>query len=144
MTAGCRPLWVVCALFVSGLVSAPAHGQSFRWPPDYPPAGPEYARVTITNQSNATVSFRAQWPGEGFQRKVLAPGQRVTLETSFPHFTPNPVLTVTYRPRAWRRHRDVVSLPSGHVDPATDNPGRVYDFYRERSNVGPIVNLVAR
>jgi hypothetical protein len=103
-----------------------------------------YARVTITNQSNVTVSFRAQWPGQGSQRKVLAPGQRVTLETAFPQFTPNPELTVTYRPRAWHRNRDTMSLSSGHVDPATDNPGRVYDFYGRRGNRGEVMELVAR
>jgi hypothetical protein len=132
----------VAALFVLA-VAGPASAQSLRWP-SYPAAYPVYARVTITNQTDIAIVFRSQWGNEEPRREVLEPGRAVTLETTFAAGTPKPELTVVYRTGSWHRRPEVVSLPSGHVDPGTDNPGRVYDFYRQRSNVGPIVTLTAR
>ena len=149
MTINYRPGWVVSALFVAAVVAGPASAQSLRWPSNYPPsyypdAEPVYARVTITNQTNITIRFRARWPNEAAQRKVLSPGESVTLETTFAPLTPNPELRVSYRPGRRARHREVMHLPSGHVDPNTYNPGRVYDFYRQWSNRRPLVTLTAR
>ena len=143
MSALYRPLGVVCALFIAALSAVPASAQSFRWP-SYPTADPVYARVTITNQTDISVVFRSQWPGSESERHVLGPGEHVTLETTFAPLTPKPEMVVRYRTGGWLRRPEVLSLPSGHVDPYTDNPGRVYDFYRSPSNVGPIVTLTAR
>jgi hypothetical protein len=107
------------------------------------PSYPVYARVTITNQTDIAVVFHSRWGNEAAKRDVLDPGRSVTLETTFPAGTPKPELTVEFRARPGAP-LDALRLPSGHVDPATDNPGRVYDFYRQRSNVGEIVTLTAR
>ena len=146
MFAISRPRWIVGALFVIAVTAAPASAQSFRWP-SYPNwnRSPVYARVTITNQTDIAIVFRSQWPNEDWQRHILRPGEDVVLETTFPRFTPKPEVTVRFRTgRGWLRRPQVLSLPSGHVNPNTYNPGRVYDFYAERSNVGPIVTLTAR
>jgi hypothetical protein len=138
-----RPLRIIAALFLVALSAAPAAAQSFRRPP-FPVAEPVSARVTITNQSDVTVAFRAHWGNERPQERVLDPGRAVTLETTFPAGTPRPELTVLFRNGPWLRRPEVLSLPSGHVDPRTDNPGRVYDFFTRRSNVGDIVTLQPR
>jgi len=106
-------------------------------------AEPVYARVTITNQTNIATVFHSHWGNDSARKDVLDPGQTVTLETTFPAGTAKPELTVEFRSRPGARP-DVLSLASGHVDPATNNPGRVYDFYLQRSNVGEIVTLTAR
>ena len=142
MTTLDRPRWVACTLFVVALTAAPAAAQSFRRPPA-PIAEPVFARVTITNQTDVAVAFQSYWRDEPARREVLDPGRSVTLETTFRAGDPKPELTVIYRSGAWYRP-DVVTVPSGHVDPGTDNPGRVYDFYRKRSNVGQVVTLQAR
>lgn len=103
-----------------------------------------YARVAITNQTDIAIMFRSYWGSEEPRREVLEPGGAVTLETTFAAGTPKPELTVVYRTGSRHRRPEVVSLPSGHVDPGTDNPGRVYDFYKQRSNVGPLITLTAR
>jgi hypothetical protein len=128
---------------VSALAVAPASAQTLRQP-WYPSFQPAYARVTITNQTDISVVFRTQWPNEEGQRHTLGPGEQVTLETTFVPLTPKPELEVRYRTGGWLRRPHVLSLPSGHVDPATYNPGRVYDFYQQPSNVGPLVTLTAR
>ena len=138
-----RPGWVLGALFVAAVAAAPSSAQPIRWP-YYPAAYPVYARVTITNQTDVAVVFRSQWPGREAERHVLSPGEHVTLETTFAPLTPKPELVVRFRTGGWRRPAEVLTLPSGHVDPGTDNPGRVYDFYRQLSNVGPLVTLTAR
>jgi len=137
-----RPAWVA-ALFVLAVAAGPAPAQSLRRPP-YPVAPPVYARVTITNQTDIAIVFRSSWGNEEPRRDLLEPGRAVTLETTFAAGTPKPELTVVYRTGSWHRRPEVVSLPSGHVDPGTDNPGRVYNFYRQRSNVGEVVTLTAR
>lgn len=138
-----RPRWVAAALLLTALIALPVAGQSFRRPA-YPVAEPVYARVTITNQTDLSIVFRAHWGNEPPREHVLDPGRAATLETAFPAGTPKPELTVTYRNGPWLRRPEVLSLPSGHVDPGTDNPGRVYDFYKRPSNVGEIVTLQAR
>jgi len=140
MCAIYRAAWVA-GLFAL-VVAGPAAAQPLR--PGYPVAPPVYARVTIANQTDMAIVFRSHWGNEEPRREVLEPGRAVTLETTFPPGTPKPELTVVYRTGSWHRRPEVVSLPSGHVDPGTDNPGRVYDFYRQRSNEGPILTLTAR
>jgi hypothetical protein len=134
---------VIGALFIAAVAATPTAAQSFRWP-SYQAAYPVYARVTVTNQTDISVVFRSQWPGGEPERHVLGPGEHVTLETTFAPLTPKPEVVVRYRTGGWLRRPEVLSLPSGHVDPYTDNPGRVYDFYRSPSNVGEIVTLSAR
>lgn len=130
-------------LVLVALGAAPALGQSFR--PTLQPSGqPVYARVTITNPTDITIVFQAEWPGEEARREILEPGQSVRLQTTFRRFTPNPELTVTYRNGPWYRRPEVVTLPSGHVRPGTNNPGRIYDFDRQRSNIGPLLVLKPR
>ena len=143
MTTFYRPRWVAGTLLLAALIALPVAAQSFRQP-WYPGSYPVHARVTITNQTDIAVVFHAQWGDELARREVLDPGQATTLETTFRAGTPKPELTVTYRTGPWHRRPEVLSLPSGHVDPQTNNPGRVYDFYQQRSNVGPIVTLSAR
>lgn len=132
-----RPAWVAGALFVILWLADAASAQD-------PPGTPVYGRVTITNQTDIAVVFRARWPNEEPRRHILNAGESTTLETTFAAGTPKPELRVVYQTGSWRRRPEVFSLPSGHVDPRTDNPGRVYDFYRQESNVGPIVTLTAR
>lgn len=141
MLARNRPRWATCALFLVAVV--PASAQSFR-PSPYPVAEPVYARVTITNQTDMAIVFRSSWGTEEPRQHALDAGRSVTLETTFAAGTPKPELTVVYRTGPWHRRPEVLSLPSGYVDPRTDNPGRVYDFNRQRSNEGPIVTLTAR
>jgi len=138
MVAITRPGWVAALLVLAA--AAPLPAQSLRWPA----APPVYARVTITNQTDIAIVFRSHWGNEEARREMLEPGRSVTLETTFPAGSPKPELTVVYRTGPWHRRPEVVSLPSGHVDPGTNNPGRVYDFYRQRSNVGEIVTLTSR
>jgi hypothetical protein len=133
-----RPPWVAALLVLAA--AAPLPAQSLR----SPVAPPVYARVTITNQTDIAIVFRSHWGNEEPRREVLEPGRSVSLETTFAAGSPKPELTVVYRTGPWHRRPEVVSLPSGHVDPGTNNPGRVYDFYRQRSNVGEIVTLTAR
>jgi len=135
-------VWVACTLVVLAFVAGPAPAQSLR--PAYPVAPPAYARVTITNQTDMAIVFHAHWGAEEPRRYVVEPGRAVTLETTFAPLTPKPEVTVTYRIGRWYRRPGVLSLPSGHVDPNTDNPGRVYDFYEQRSNAGEVVTLTAR
>lgn len=138
-----RPRWVAAVFVLALAAPAPAPAQSLRWP-SYPAAYPVYARVTITNQTDMAIVFRSNWGSEQPRRDVLEPGRAVTLETTFAAGTAKPELTVVYRTGSWHRRPELVTLPSGHVDPGTDNPGRVYDFYRQRSNVGPLITLTAR
>ena len=74
---------------------------------------------------------------------VVDPGRAVTVETPFPSGPTKPNLTVRYRQTRWAP-RTTVEVSSGHVDPGKDNPGRVYDFYRQRPNVGTLSHLTAR
>jgi len=143
MTTPNRPRWVTGTLLVVALSAVPAAAQSFRRPP-FPVADPVFARVTITNQSDVAVVFRAHWGNESPRERALDPGRAVTLETTFSAGTPRPELTVLFRNGPWLRRPEVLSLPSGHVDPRTDNPGRVYDFFRRPSNVGEILTLQPR
>jgi hypothetical protein len=84
------------------------------------------------------------WPRERAQRMTLRPGQVYTAQTTFPAGTIQPDLIVRYDDSDWDRRRERVELPSGHVAPYTDNPGRVYDFWRVRTPFGPAVNLQPR
>src|SRR5436190_1654549 len=113
-----RPRLIAGAILLTAVIAIPATAQPFRYP--YPP--PVYARVTLTNQTDLAVVFHSRWGDEPLRENLLDPGRSMTLEATFPPGTPKPELTVEYRPRPGARP-DVFSLPSGHVDPATDNPG---------------------
>jgi hypothetical protein len=103
----------------------------------------QYARVTITNQTDVTIVFDAGWEGQALREMSVEPGKAVTVETPFPPGPTKPNLTVKYRQSRWAP-RTTTEVSSGHVDPRTDNPGRVYDFYRKRTNDGPMFVLSPR
>jgi hypothetical protein len=103
----------------------------------------QYARVTITNQTDVAITFDAAWEGQAAREMVVDPGRAVTVETPFPSGPTKPNLTVRYRQTRWAP-RTTVEVSSGHVDPRTDNPGRVYDFYRKRTNEGSMFVLSPR
>jgi hypothetical protein len=111
--------------------------------PSAAPAQNPYARVTIANQTDVAIVFDAGWEGQAAREFVVEPGKAVTAETAFPPGPTRPNLTVRYRQWRWMP-RITVELASGHVDPRTDNPGRVYDFYRKRTNEGPMLQLSPR
>jgi hypothetical protein len=111
--------------------------------PSVSSAQSEYARVTITNQTDVAIVFDAAWEGQGAREMAVEPGRAVTLETPFSTGTALPNLTVRYRQTRWAP-RTTVEVSSGHVDPRTDNPGRVYDFYRKRTNEGAMFVLSPR
>lgn len=101
----------------------------------------KYARVALKNESNVTVVFEMKWSNKDKVKEVvLDPGQKFTAETAFPPSPTKPVLTVAFQP-APRREKEVMQLESGHIDPTTNNPGRVYEFFRKRTNEGVIVVL---
>jgi hypothetical protein len=114
--------------------------------PNYRPPGGDarYARVTLTNPSDVTVTFRMKWPGRPAERMTLRPGEQFTAETTFPAGTIQPDLRVRFEAGDWDRRREALELPSGHVAPYTNNPGRVYDFWRVRTPFGSVIDLRPR
>jgi hypothetical protein len=102
-----------------------------------------YARVTITNQTDVAVVFDMGWEGQAAKEVVVDPGKATTVETQFPPGPTKPKLSVRYRQMKWVP-RVTVELESGHVDPATNNPGRVYDFNWKRTNEGTKLMLGPR
>lgn len=102
-----------------------------------------YARVTITNQTDVAVVFEAGWVGQPAKEVVIDPGKAVTVGTEFPPGPTKPKLSVRYRQKQWVP-RTTIELDSGHVDPRTNNPGRVYDFNWRRTNEGTTLLLSPR
>ena len=119
------------------LLLAPSDSQAYR---HQPWADVRYARVTLTNQADVPITVRYHWPDQRPERVTLRPGEQQTIETSFPAGTLQPDLIVRWEAgdRDFRRER--MELPSGHVAPYTNNPGRVYDFWR----VGRTIDLRPR
>ena len=111
--------------------------------PSVAPAQNPYARVTISNQTDVAIAFDAGWEGQAAREFVVEPGRAVTVETTFPPGPTKPNLTVRYRQWRWMP-RVTAELASGHVDPRSENPGRVYDFYRKRTNEGNMLLLSPR
>ena len=125
-----------------GLPPGPAEGRQY--PYGQPSADVRYARVTLTNQADVPVTVRIRWPGRAAERITLRPGQQHTAETTFAAGSFQPDLTVRYEAGDWDRRREGHDVSSGHVAPYTDNPGRVYDFWRVRVPGGSIIDLRPR
>jgi hypothetical protein len=102
-----------------------------------------YARITITNQTDVAVVFEAGWEGQAAKEVIIDPGKAATVGTEFPAGPTRPKLTVRYRQMKWVP-RTTIELDSGHVDPRTNNPGRVYDFNWKRTNEGTMLLLSPR
>ncbi|HKB04865.1 MAG TPA: hypothetical protein VKD90_21760 [Gemmataceae bacterium] len=126
-----RSLPAVCALALVVFAPSAASAQN------------PYARVTITNQTDVAVVFDAGWEGQAAKEVVIDPGKAVTVGTEFAPGPTRPKLTVKYRQIKWVP-RVTVDLDSGHVDPRTNNPGRVYDFNWRRTNEGTRLMLSPR
>src|SRR5918994_7076475 len=131
----------VFAGFWIGLAPGPAEGRQHYGQPS---SDVRYARVTLTNQADVAVTVRIRWPGQAAERITLRPGQQHTAETTFAAGTIQPDLTVRYEAGDFDRRREGHELPSGHVAPYTDNPGRVYDFWRDRVPGGSVIDLRPR
>jgi hypothetical protein len=126
-----RYLTAVCTLALVVLAPSAASAQN------------PYARVTITNQTDVAVVFDMGWEGQAAKEVVVDPGKATTVGTEFPPGPTKPKLSVRYRQMKWVP-RVTVELESGHVDPATNNPGRVYDFNWKRTNEGTKLLLSPR
>ena len=124
-----------------GLTPDPAEGRQHY---GQPYSDVRYARVTLTNQADVPVTVRLRWPGRPAERITLRPGQQHVAETTFAAGTIQPDLTVRYEAGDYDRRREGHELPSGHVAPYTDNPGRVYDFWRVRVPGGSVIDLRPR
>jgi hypothetical protein len=121
-----------------------ALGQDFRRPTVVGGGETKFARVTITNQSDIAIVFDMKWDTkDNVENMVLDPRQKISTQTGFPAGPQKPVLTVRYRKGKWLGY-ETVRLESGHVDPRTNNPGRVYDFDVRRTNEGMIVVVTPR
>ena len=112
-------------------------------PSVYYPAS-NYSRVTITNQTRTSVVFAVQWRNRPRGETVmLEPGEKFRTQTTFAAGTNPPILEVRFSPWKWAPRVEVLAR-SGHVDPNTNNPGRIYDFDYNRTNQGRMLTLTPR
>ena len=135
------PLRFLAPAAVAVFLVAPAESRAYR---HQPWADARYARVTLTNQADVPVTVRYHWPHRRAERVTLRPGEHQMIETAFPAGTLQPDLTVRWEAGDRDGRREGMEVPSGHVDPYTDNPGRVYDFGRLGQRYGGVIDLRPR
>lgn len=112
-------------------------------PPPKPAGEMKFFRVTLTNKSDVTVLFEMKWDGRDAEKVTLEPGKKIVAEMKQPPAPKKPGLTVIFVPRP-RAEKESLTLESGHIDPTTNNPGIIYDFVTEDTNLGVRVVLKPR